>query len=136
MGNVLFDTDIAGIIADVFGEGLLPVTITRDVRGPRTAGNLTGGRSSVPVTFECVGFWEDINPNSVPAGITIELNDRKLILIGDTVPVDGFPLRNDACTVHEEGGDLTLYCVQQISRDPAGAVYGFLCRDRRGPDGK
>jgi hypothetical protein len=130
MGNELFGVDIAGIIADVMGEGLLPVTIVRDVRGARTSGSLTGGRASAVERVECIGFWEDINPNSVPPGIELELNDRKLVLIGDLVPPGGFPRRNDACTVHEAGGDVTLYCVQALSRDPAAAVFGFLCRDR------
>lgn len=136
MGNVLFGVDIAGIIADAMGDGLLPVTITREVKGARTPGNLTGGRASAPVEFECVGFWDDINPGSVPAGTELEVTDRKLVLIGDTVQPGGLPLRNDACTVHEEAGPVTLYCVQPLSRDPAAAVYSYLCRDRKGPDGE
>jgi hypothetical protein len=134
MGNTLFGVDIAGIIADAMGDGLLPVTIVRDVRGARTPGNLTGGRASAPASFDCVGFWDDINPASVPAGTVLEVTDRRLVLIGDTVPVGGFPMRNDACTVHEEDGPITLYCVQPLSRDPAAAVYSYLCRDRKGPD--
>lgn len=134
MGNQLFGVDIAGIIADVMGDGLFPVTIVRDKRGARRPGNLTGGRISEPERVECVGFWDDINPNSVPPGTELEVTDRKLVLIGDLVPAGGFPLRNDACTVHEDGGDITLYCVQPLSRDPAAAVFSYLCRDRRGPD--
>lgn len=136
MGNVIFGVDIAGIIADALGDAVLEVTIARDVRGPRQAGNLTGGRASVSVTFDCMGFWEDISPGGVRPGIEVEATDRKLVLIGDTVPVGGFPLRNDLCTVHEEAGDVSLYCVQQLSRDPAAAVFQYLCRDRRGPDGQ
>ena len=136
MGNTLFGVDIAGIIADAMGDGLLPVTITREINGARAPGNLTGGRAKTPARFECIGFWDDINPSSVPAGIEIEATDRRLVLIGDTVQPGGFPLRNDACTVEEETGPLTLYCVQALSRDPAAAVYSYLCRDRKGPDGE
>lgn len=133
MGNELFGVDIAGLLADAIGDGVLPVTITRDVRAARVPGDLTGGRPSQPVSYECMGFWDDIDPRGVPPGITIEITDRKLVLIGDTVPPDGLPLRNDACTVHEEAAPITLYCVQALSRDPAAAVYAYLCRDRGGP---
>jgi hypothetical protein len=136
MGNLLFDTDIAGIIADVIGPAVLDVTIRRDVRGARDPDNLTGGRASVPVEFQCKGFWDDINSGSVPAGIETQLTDRVLVLIGDTVQPDGLPLRNDRCTVHEAAGDLALNCLRPLRRDPAAAVYTFLCGDRRGPDGQ
>jgi len=134
MGNELFGVDIAGIIADVMGDGLLGVTIVRDIRGARVPGKLTAGRSRTPTPFDCIGFFEDINPNSVPPGTDLQVTDRKLVLIGDTVQPGGFPEYNDACTVHEEAGDVTLYCVQDLARDPAAAVFSYLCRDRRGPD--
>ncbi len=134
MGNTLFDTDIAGIIADVMADALLAVTIVRDSPGARTPGNLTGGRPTTQAEVNCVGFWDDIRPGSIKPGVEVELADRALVLIGDTVPEGGLPRRNDRCTVHEDGGDVTLYCVEPLSRDPAAAVYTFLCRDRRGPD--
>lgn len=133
MGNPLFGIDIAGIVAEALGDGLLPVTITRGARGARTAGNLTGGRAVIPEAVSCIGFWDDVD-RSVPPGIEIELNDRVAVLIGDSIPAGGQPLRNDLITVHEDIGDLSLYVVQLISRDPAAALYRYLCRDRRGPD--
>lgn len=133
-GNELFGVDIAGVIGDAIGPAVLDVTITRAIRGARQAGNLTGGQPATPAAFECRGFWDDFT-GTPPPGVMVELGDRKLVLIGDTVPDGGLPLLNDACTVHESGGDVTLYCVQRAGRDPAGAVYAFQCRDRRGPDG-
>ncbi len=132
MGNELFGVDIAGLIADNIGPGLLPVTITRYAKGERTAGDLTGGRAKVPVTVTGIrGIWEDL-PSTPPAGITFELNDRIALLIGDTIPAGGLPLRNDAIEI--EG--LTLFMVQLLKRDPAAATYRYLCRDRTGPDGE
>ncbi|MFL6864123.1 MAG: hypothetical protein ACJ8DZ_14100 [Allosphingosinicella sp.] len=135
-GNELFGIDIAGIVADSLGGGLPDVTITRETPGARDSSNLTGGPSrGKPLTFGCKGFWEDFN-GTPPAGIQLEANDRKAILIGNTIPAGGAPLRNDAITVHEEVGDSTLYVVQLLKRDPAAATFTYLCRDRRGPDGK
>lgn len=134
MGNPLFDVDISGIIADVIGNGVHEVTITRYPRGTRNPSNLTGGKPvTTPVTFDCNGFWEDFT-GTPPPGVQLELNDRKLLLIGDTVPNGGLPIYNDMATVHEAIGDSSLYVVKLLSRDPAAAVYTYLCRDRKGLD--
>lgn len=133
MGNVLFGVDIAGIINDVISPGVLDVTVEVYTAGARTSGNLTGGRARTADTFTCKGFWDDFT-GTPPPGVTIELNDRRANLIGDSIPAGRVVKRNDAITVHEEGGDFTLYAVKLLSRDPAAAMFQYLCRDRRGPD--
>lgn len=132
MGNELFGVDIAGIVADNMGGQLLAVTVERYTEGARQPGNLTGGRPKVPTTVTGIsGFWEDFTADP-PPGVEVELGDRKAVLIGDTIPAGGHPLRNDAITI--EG--VTLYMVKLIERDPAAAVFVYQCRDRRGPDGE
>lgn len=136
MGNPLFGVDIAGILADALGDGVFDVTITREVRGNLAPENLTGGRpKEAPVVAGCKGFWEDFT-GLAPPKVELETNDRKLVLIGDTVPAGGLPQKNDLATVHEPIGDSSLYVWQLLSRDPAAATYIYLCRDRRGPDGE
>lgn len=131
MGNELFGVDIAGIVADNIGPGLLDVTIIRTAEGDRQAGNLTGGRESTPATFTGTkGIWEDL-PRTAPPGIEFQLNDRVALLIGDTIPAGGIPIRNDAIEI--EG--IRLWVVQLLGRDPAAATYRYLCRDRAGEDG-
>lgn len=131
MGNELFGVDIAGILADATAGQLLSVSIERYAEGARQPGNLTGGRAKVPTTITGIeGFWEDFTRDP-PPGVEVELGDRKACLIGDTIPAGGHPLRNDAITIEGQ----TLYMVQLLSRDPAAALYVYLCRDRRGPDG-
>lgn len=126
MGNELFGVDIAGIILDVMGGQLLPVTVTRYTEGARTPGNLTGGKAKTPATVTGIdGFWEDFT-GTPPPGVELELGDRKAVLIGDSIPAGGHPLRNDQITIEGE----TLWCVKLLSRDPAAAVYVYLCRDR------
>lgn len=126
MGNELFGVDIAGIIAENTAGQLLAVTVTRYTRGDRNPANLTAGQPKTPATVTGItGFWEDFT-GTPPPGVDIELNDRKAVLIGDTIPAGGHPLRNDAITIEGE----TLYMVKLLSRDPAAAVYTYLCRDR------
>lgn len=130
MGQELFGVDIAGIINDAVGPGLLPVVVTRYTPGDRQPGNLTGGRPKTPATVTGIrGIWEDV-PRTPPAGVEILLNDRVAMLIGDSIPAGGRPERNDAVTIN----GITLYCVQLIAEDPASAHLKYLCRDRRGPD--
>lgn len=133
MGNELFGVDIAGIVADNIGPGVLPVQISRKAStGERDPANLTGGLIKAPAgPWDCMGFWEDFS-GLPPPGVEIELNDRKAVLIGDTIPAEALPLlRGDAITC--EGR--TLYMVKVLSRDPAAASYTLLCRDRSGPNG-
>lgn len=131
MGNELFGIDIAGLIAEHVGTGLLDATVTRYTNGARDPDDLTGGTNRTPATVTGIkGMWEDL-PSTPPPGVTFQLNDRIALLIGDTIPAGGLPLRNDAIEI--EG--LTLYMVQLMNRDPAAATYRYLCRDRRGPDG-
>lgn len=130
MGNELFGVDIAGIVADNMAGQLLPVTVTRQTPGARDPNNLTGGVPQTPATVTGIdGFWEDFTRDPGP-GVEVQLGDRKAVLIGDTIPAGGHPLRGDAITI--EG--MTLYVVKLMSRDPAAAVYVYQCRDRRGTD--
>ena len=130
MGNRLFGVDIAGIIATNVGPGVLEVTIEREAStGTRDPDNLTGGLvKAAPQSWTCRGFWEDFT-GQPPPGVEIELNDRKAVLIGDTIPAGALPLKlNDKITC--EGH--SLFMVKVLERDPAAAVYSLLCRDRRG----
>lgn len=136
MGNIILGVDIAALIAEHLGEGVFDVTIAKAVRGARAPGNLTGGPvAGAPVLYQCKGFYDDLSGTPKP-GVEYELNDRKLVLFGDTIPPGGVPVRGDSATVHEPIGDITQFVVQQLRRDAAAAVYEFLCRDQLGPDGQ
>lgn len=130
MGNKLFGVDIAGLVARHVGPGLLDATIEREQQGTeRQAGNLTGGLiKAAPASWGCKGFWEDFT-GQPPPGVLIEANDRKAVLIGDSIPDAALPLKlDDKITI--EG--TSLFMVKVLNRDPAAAVYTLLCRDRRG----
>jgi hypothetical protein len=128
----LFGIDIAGIVADVIGPGLLDVTITKYTRAARDDDNLTGGIAKTPAPYVgAKGIWEEL-PKTPPPGIEFELTDRIALLIGDTIPAGALPERNDLIQI--DGIEQAV--VQLLAVDPANAAYRFLCRDRSGPDGE
>ncbi len=130
MGNELFGVDIAGLIADNIGPGVLECTITKKSYAPRDAANPTKGKTATPATHSCRGFWEDYAPADID-GTNILLNDRKAVLIGDTIPDGAIPQKQDEITI--EGKTLVVHRLQL--RDPAAAVYIYQCRDRKGQNG-
>lgn len=128
-GNILFGVDIAGLINSAISPGLLDALITRPALGERDPADLTGGRPASPQTQGARGFWEDFDSDPQrPADL--EVDDRKAVLIGDTIPDGWVPRRNWSITIDGQ----TLFVVRPLSVDPARAVYVFLCRDRAGPD--
>ena len=130
MGNILFGVDISGLIAQNIGPGVLPCTITKKAYAIRDPANPTKGQPATPTAHKCRGFWEDFAPADID-GTNILLNDRKAVLIGDTIPAGAIPEKQDDLTI--EGKTLAVH--RLILRDPAAAVYIYHCRDRKGPNG-
>jgi hypothetical protein len=123
----LFGLDIAGLIGDALGGQLLPATITRKTKGARDPAKPNAGLVPGPdLVRTAEGFWEDFT-GTPPPTVQLELNDRKAVLIGASIPADVLPIvKDDAITIEGQ----TLYVVKLLNRDPAAAVYTFLCRDR------
>ena len=133
MGNRLFGVDIGRLVAKNIGPGVLPVTIEKKQFGTRDPEKLTGGKQALPpLVFEGArGWWEDFTGNP-PPGVTILSDDRKAIVLGDTIPAGAMPERGTLLTI--EG--IQQKVIRKISRDPAAAVFVFQCRDINGPDGE
>jgi hypothetical protein len=131
MGNVIFGVDIARIVAAAIGPGVLEATITNYQPGARNPANISAGIPKVAVVHECRGFWEDYEPTDID-GRLILVNDRKAVLIGDTIPEGAIPGPGSAIMIEGQ----TLFVHRLESRDPAAAAFVFQCRDRAGPDGQ
>lgn len=131
MGNKLFGVDIAGIIHKNISPGVLPVLILKKTQGARDSNNPTAGRPLTPAQFKARGFWENFKPSDID-GTNILLNDRKALLIGDSIPAGGLPQKQDEITI--AGHTLVVHAL--IEGDPADATFVFHCRDRKGPDGQ
>ena len=132
MGSKLFGTDIAAIVAKEIAPGLLDATLwIRPEQGQRDPNNLTAGRQRDPVAVHgAKGIWEDYRPSEI--GDLIRGEDRRAMLIGDTIPEGKLPKEGDDIEI--DGQRLTV--VRLESADPAKATYRFQCGDRRGRDGQ
>ena len=129
MGNTLFGVDLASLIAENVGTGLLEATLVVSTPGARTSGSLADGRPTTDVTYTGVkGIWEDVSPNLID-NTQVFLTDRVALLIGNTLPAGVVLKPNDQIQI--EG--ITLFVIRLIGRDPAAATYRYLCRDRRAP---
>lgn len=128
MGNALFGVDVAGLVARHIGPGVLPVVLSEPRSAARDPAKLTGGRVPLdPILHDARGFWEDFTGKPPP---DVLVTDRKGIVLGDTLPAGVVPDSGWSMTC--EG--VTLRIVRRLSRDPAAAVYAFVCRDAAGPD--
>jgi hypothetical protein len=120
MGNPLFGVDIAGIIKDNIGPGVLDAVLTKFTPGTRTPGQLTGGTNPTNVTFACKGFIDRQGKTNV-RGSLADTNTVVIVLIGDTInggAAASAPKSDDHVTL--EG---ITYVVLFVDRDPAAATY-------------
>lgn len=132
MGNPLFGVDIAGLINQHVGAGVLVVQISKQVAtGARDPDNLAAGIPSEPVVHNCKGFWESYSIAEVD-GVNVLKTDKKANLIGDSIPAGGMPVYGDEITIAGE----TRFVVQLDSVDPANALYVFRCRDQQAHNGQ
>ena len=132
MGTSLFGVNIAALVAKHVGPGLPEAVLTRFSVGPRSP-KLTAGRSRTPITYPCRAIWEDFDPSDVD-GVNILAQDRRAMVLGDTLPVSVTPQNGDQLMIKDHEGT-TLSVVRVLGRDPAGAAYTLQCRDERGVNG-
>ena len=121
----LFGADICGAIFDALGDSMLAATLTRITPGTRAGGSLTGGQTVSPTTvaYDCRGMCEDYTTREID-GTNVRQGDRKIMLLGGSLPDDIDPQPGDAIVI--EGAS---WKVIRVERDPAGAT--FSCQARR-----
>lgn len=121
----LFGADICGAIFDAMGSDMLPATLTRVAEGTRNPAVLTGGQTvgEAETAYSCKGFVDTYTAREID-GTNVRANDRKVILLGGSLPDDVDPRAGDRVTI--ESGD---WKVIRVERDPAGAT--FTCQARQ-----
>lgn len=125
MGLPLFQNygiDIAKLINQHISPAVLPATLTKVTPGTRTAGQLTGGTNPTTTSYACRGFIDSKNRHDRD-GELIDNGTETILLIGDSISGGTVaPTVGDRVTI--EG---TLYVIQTVGRDPAGATYSLQC---------
>ncbi len=123
MGNKLFGVDIAAIVDGAMSSGLLPATLHHTTPGVRTPGDPTAGTNPTTTDHACRGIADDYRDAEID-GTVVLANDRKVLLIGNSIVGLVVPEQNDGVTI--EG---VRYTIINIKRDPAAATY--LCQARK-----
>ena len=113
----LFGIDIAGIVAQEIGPGLLPATLIQVRNGVRTPGNLTGGTNPTENNIGGRGVISDYADSQIN-GTLIKKGDRQVLLIANTFPGKPVPVPDDKVIIE----NLT-YNIVAVKRDPAAATY-------------
>lgn len=118
----LFGIDIAGIIAQEIGPGVLPATLIVVTAGTRDTNNLSAGTQPTENSIPGRGFQEDYDDNQID-GTLIQEGDRRITLIANTFAGRPVPKTGDKITI--EGA---TYNILKVRRDPAAATY--VCQSR------
>ncbi len=118
----LFGQDIAKIVNDALGSGLLDATLTK-VTGTTRQANRTGGTVESTTSHTCKGVMEDYTARQID-GTIVQVGDRRVLLLGASISPAAVPEANDRITIEGE----TLY-VLRVERDPAAAAY--VCQVRK-----
>lgn len=130
----LFGADIAGAIFDALGNDVLDATLTRRntaLTGARDPAELTAGRTTFDVSeaettaWSCKGFVDHYRDGQID-GTLIQRGDRKIVLLGKSLPDDIDPEPGMLITI--EGAQWRII-EGGVMRDPAGAT--FTCQVRK-----
>ncbi len=118
----LFGLDIAKLVADSIASagGILSATLTKTTAGTRTTP--TGGTHPTEQSYPAKGVVIDYTDRE-RAGTEIKSSERKVMLLGATLPPGIVPEPGDKVTIE----DRTYRIVKDgVKRDPASATY--TCR--------
>lgn len=121
MGNKLFGVDIAKLIKDNIGPGVLDATLTTVTEGTRTPSDATAGTNPTETAYPCKGFI-DSQMVRFRNGTLVQNGNKVVVLIGDTINSGNTaPKPGDKITIES-----TVYLIPDdgtIDRDPAAATY-------------
>ena len=118
----IFKADIAGEIYKGFKGLVFDITLTKVTPGVRTPGSLTSGTNPVETDYIAEGFTDDYEDYQID-GTIIQRGDRKVVILGASLPSGVIPTPNDKTTA--EAVERTII---NVDRDSAGATY--LCQVR------
>lgn len=105
-------------------------TLTKYTPGAHTPGNISGGTNPVPTSYPCRGTVSGYDAHEIAlAGSLIQSDDRKITLIGGSLPPGIAPVKEDTVTIQDvDGVTRTFRIVESPDFDEAGAV--FTCQGR------
>lgn len=115
MGKNLFGANISGQIAKALGPLLLPGKLFSKSPGTRTTS--TGGRNPKTKVATFRGILDTYADSQVD-GTVIKKGDRKVLMLGDTLPSGRVPEPNDEVEIESR-----RFRIVNVERDPDAAAY-------------
>lgn len=113
----LFGIDIAGILNDAMGPGLLEGTLTQITPGVRTPGQLSSGTNPTEAVHTFRGFVERVSASR--NWTLVDRHPVRVSILAASLPFEVVPLVGDRVEI--DGGIYEI--VGDINVDPATALY-------------
>lgn len=113
----IFGVDLAGIINEAFSPLVFDQVLTKSVttRDPADSTKTV----SVSTDYPCKGFV-DVYVDKWVAGTTVKVDDHKIVILGDSLPVGIVPEPGNKITAE---GRVYIIVKDGVARDPAAATY-------------
>ena len=112
----IFGVDLRGKIGAAFGSKFFDITFTKVEPGTRT-GDLTGGTNPTTTEHTVKGFEDSYNERQID-GTIVQRGDRKILVLGSTLPSGIEPEPNDELALANK-----TWRVVNVNSDPARATY-------------
>jgi hypothetical protein len=108
--------------------GVKSCTLIKITNGTRTPGSISGGTNPTPVSYPATGFIESYDADDID-GTLILASDRKISILGGTLPAGIAPTDSDQVTIADATGLSATYAIMKgVQGDGVGAVYSMQGR--------
>ena len=108
--------------------GVKPLTLVKVTPGTRTPGAISAGTNPTTTNYPGNGWIKQLTARDLP-GTEITVNDRKLAILGGSLPAGVIPAPQDkVAMVDLDGTSKTFVLVGPIAADAVGAVFTFQAR--------
>lgn len=106
-------------------------TLVKSEPGTRIPGDLASGTQPTSSGYPCRGMLAGYDAKTIAvSGTLIQSNDRKITIIGGSLPSGIAPDKNDQVTIQDiDGVSRTFRIVESPDVDEAGGA--FICQGRR-----
>jgi hypothetical protein len=114
--------------------GVKSCTLIKVTPGIRTPGNLSGGTNAVETSYTASGFIENYSDfvvaQSAAAGSLIVATDRKIDILGSTLPAEIVPAKDDKISIADASGVVGTYRIVAPVTNPDGLGAVYVCQGR------
>lgn len=103
--------------------GVKPCTLIKITVGTRTPGSVSAGTNPTQVSYPATGFIESYDADDID-GALILASDRKISILGGTLPAGIAPTDNDLVSITDATGLSATYAIMKgVQGDGVGAIY-------------